>query len=135
MAVAARVRNSRVVQTRSAVAERRRQYQSRAVTEKRRVRRPRPTAHIVVSCFLALAFAFFYVSTYGTLCATSHSLSELQKQLRAEQILNERLKVELERKLSPRGVDDAALAIGMVYTAEYDYLRDTRSVASTPPDR
>lgn len=82
-----------------------------------------------------MAFAFAYVAVYGTLATTSHSLSELQKALRREQILNERLRIDLERKLSPQGVVGAAQASGLVYATEYDYLRDSRDVAKAPAGR
>ncbi len=139
MAVVARVQTSRNTGARTTRHSRRAPAAAGRTTSKsrrRRTARPRILrALTTICCAFALAFAFFYVAVYGNLTTRSHSLSELQKTLRQQQITNERLKIELEKKLSPRGIVSAAQTSGMIYATDYDYLQDTRSMAKAATDR
>lgn len=78
---------------------------------------------------------FGYAGLYATLAATSFSKNRLAAECRREMIVNQRLKLEYDRRSSPESVVAAAQKAGMVYATEYEYLPAPQQVASAKKDR
>jgi hypothetical protein len=111
---------------------------STAVNLRVRTRRPksllRRHAPYGVLC-AALMCIFGYVWLYANLTATSFDRSRMMNEFKAEQIRNERLKVEYVRRLSPAYAMAAAEKAGMVYAKQYDYLGKSDTVARAGNER
>jgi len=78
----------------------------------------------------ALAMLLGYVNVYARVTVAGYSRGRLDSVVRAEKIRNERLKLTYNSLCSPARVVAAAEKSGMVYPSNYEYLRDTRMVAS-----
>ncbi len=82
---------------------------------------------------LVLVGLFGYVSVYVNLTTTGYNRAQLMAQCRQERIRNERLKIELNRLMSPQAIVVAAEKNGMVYATEYDYIQP-KAVAQAEAD-
>lgn len=82
------------------------------------------------ACLLtALLGVFGYVALYASLTATSFDRSRMMNEFKAEQIKNERLRIDYIRRSSPASAMGHAQRVGMVYARQYDYLGRSNTVA------
>lgn len=80
--------------------------------------------------FLAVVLLFGWMCVYAMVTATGINRSDISRQLRREQITNQRLKMRLDSLSCPQNVVIAAQKAGMVYATQYEYVGKPQTVAS-----
>lgn len=105
-------------------------YSAACVRTRRRSAARFPKAIRILILIAGLALPFGYINAYANLAVTGYNRDSLMEQCRQERIHNERLKVELIRRSSPRSIVALAQKQGMIYATQYDYLQKPKAVAS-----